>query len=305
MKKPHGRTKIHRDWFGLSAFQPGPRFLRDGSRLYLLDSVGSTNDFLRGRGDPAIGRLCAWDGWGWSADEARQLVPIVDPSPGTVVVAWHQTDGHGRQGRLWHDCGGLHLSVVVPEHRAALERGFSVWLGLITALVLRENFHLDARLKWPNDIMVRDRKLGGILLQHSGGPRNRLVIAGLGLNLDTVPDGFPADLQGAATSFAIETGRKVPLGELAGCLIARVEAELDCFETDGWQAYRSALSLLDCLLGCEVRLSGGGGVHTGRAVGIDDGGRLVLDAGNGVERIFHAGDAHLVATTPVQGDEKP
>ncbi len=295
MKRRPGKTKVHRDWFGLAGFRPGPRFLREGGRLYLLESVGSTNDFLRGRGKPAEGRFCSWDGWGWRAEELRSLPPVAAPQPGTVVVAHRQTAGRGRQGRSWRDCGGLHLSVVVPPHRAALERGFSVWLGLITVLVLREEFQLDARLKWPNDIMVRGRKIGGILLQRSGPVHDRLVVAGLGLNLDTVPDGFPAALQGAATSYAIETGQEILAGEIGGRLIARVEAELDCFEAEGWGPYRPALSLLDSLLGHDVRLAVGEQLHTGRAVGIDDGGRLILEAADGGIAIFHAGDVHLLA----------
>jgi len=289
-------AKVRRDWFGLSDFRPGPKFLRDGSALYLLDEVGSTSDFLTGRGESAEGRLCSWDGWGWSAESPRTLAPVSEPGPGTVVVAHRQLAGHGRQGRTWQDCGGLHLSVVVPPHRAALEHGFSVWLGLITVLVLREDFQLDARLKWPNDIMVRDRKIGGILLQRSGPPEKRLVVAGLGLNLATEPDQFPASLQGSATSYAIETGLVIGSGEIAGHIIARVEAELDRFQDAGWMPYRPALDLLDCLLGHEVRLSVGESVYTGRAVGIDDHGGLIISGDDGTQQIYHAGDVHLLAS---------
>jgi len=290
-----GRSKVRRDWFGLADFQPGPKFLRDGAAIYLLEAVGSTNDFLLGRGESAEGRLCTWDGWGWSAKAPGQLGPVVDPGPGTVVVAHRQTAGHGRQGRRWQDCGGLHLSVVVPSHRAELEKGLSVWLGLITVLVLREDFHLVARLKWPNDLMVRDRKIGGILLQRSGPPEKRLVVAGLGLNLATEAEDFPAELQGTATSYAIESGLVTRPGEIGGRIIARVEAELDRFQEGGWAAYQSALDHLDCLLGREVRLSVGGEVHTGRAIGIGDrGGLAIVGNADGKQQTFYAGDVHLL-----------
>ena len=67
MRHPAAGGPVHRDWFGLADFRPGARFVRDGAALYLLDEVGSTNDFLLGRGRPAPGRLCTWDGWGWNA----------------------------------------------------------------------------------------------------------------------------------------------------------------------------------------------------------------------------------------------
>ena len=135
----------HRDWFGLDRFRPGPRFVRDGARCFLLEEVGSTSDFLLGRGEPATGRICEWDGWGWRAQPLRNLRAVGEARLGTVVVAHRQTAGRGRQGRGWTDCGGLHMSCVVPNHRADFELGFSVWLGLMVVLALRDDCGLDAR----------------------------------------------------------------------------------------------------------------------------------------------------------------
>ena len=283
-----------RDWFGLDMFRPGPRFIRDGAVLHLLDDVGSTNAFLRGRGEPAPGRICTWDGWGWQAHSASLLPPVTEPRPGTVVVARRQTAGQGRQGRAWFDCGGLNLSVVVPGHRAAFERGFSVWLGLQTVLVLREDYHLDARLKWPNDIVVGERKMGGILLETTGGGDTARVVAGLGLNLETRRDGFPPALQGQATSVLLERGSAPRPGEMAGRILTRVEAALDDFGRAGWEPFRPALACLDALLGRTVELVTGSGRHRGRAVGLDDEGRLLLETRDGAVRPFRGGDVHLV-----------
>lgn len=297
-------NSVGRDWFGLNAFQPGPRFSRDGARLYLLSEVASTNDFLAGRGAVASGRLCHWAQWGWQARRRSQLSPVSDPQPGTVVVARRQTAGRGRQGRSWLDCGGLQMSVVVPRHRASFSHGFSVWLGLLTALCLREDYNVDARLKWPNDIIVRRRKLGGLLLESKGTAENAVIIAGLGLNLDTKAAGFPAELQGVATSVLLETGKTICPGELAGRLLQRIEAELDRFEQDGWQPYRHTLSCLDSLLGHQVQITGGGMRCSGRSVGIDDRGRLVLENIAGERFNFSAGDVHLLSDDPTQKEQE-
>ena len=99
MKRWFRQESVARDWFGLDVFQVGPRFLRDSGILYLLDEVGSTSEFLRGGGDPARGRLCTWDGWGWKARKQALLDPVTSPTPGTVVVARQQTVGRGRQGK--------------------------------------------------------------------------------------------------------------------------------------------------------------------------------------------------------------
>jgi BirA family biotin operon repressor/biotin-[acetyl-CoA-carboxylase] ligase len=291
---------VGRDWFGLDLFRPGPRFLRDGGCLFLLDEVGSTNDFLRGRGPAAVGRRCLWDGWGWKGLDRQTLRPPADPSPGTVVVARRQTAGKGRQGRDWRDCGGLNLSVVVPPHRATFDQGFSVWLGLITAVVLREVFQLGARLKWPNDIVVGRRKLGGILLENVGRDDRRRVVAGLGLNLGTRPADFPPDLQGRATSVRIEAGREMMPGEVAGRIIHRVEDELDRFRADGWRPYREVLVTMDSLLGRRVRVHRGAGQVNGRVEGIGEHGELLLRTDGGELRTLPAGDVHL-ETHPREG----
>ncbi len=290
----HDGAPVQRDWFGLASFTPGERFLRNGGRLYLLDSVGSTNDFLRGGGSPARGRLCLWDGWGWRAQQLADLDPVPDAGPGMVVVARYQTAGHGRQGRPWADCGGLNLSVVIPPHRVSLERGFSVWLGLMTVVMLREVLQVDARLKWPNDIVVGERKLGGILLQRQVTADQSLTVGGLGLNLLTRPGGFPAALQRTATSVFIETGREVRPAILAGALLGKVEAELDRFEIDGWAPYRESLGHLDCLLGREVQVQSIKRNHQGRAMGIDDGGALRLETPDGATELVQVGDVHIV-----------
>ena len=298
MRLRAGSGPVDRDWFGLDAFLPGPRFTRDGGQLYLLDEVGSTNDFLRGRGAEAPGRLCRWDGWGWVAQTRSRLAPVAELRPGTVVVARRQSAGRGRQGRQWVDCGGLHLSVSVPRHRAAFNRGFSVWLGLMTTLVLREGERIDARLKWPNDIVVDRRKLGGILIERAGTAAGAQVVAGLGLNLSAGRRDLPPGLRESATSLAAEGGRVPRLGDLCARLLNRVEAELDRFCDEGWGSFRPALELLDCLLGQQVRVVTRQGEWRGRAVGIDDQGALLLEReqpdGLKVVEGLRGGDVHLL-----------
>jgi BirA family transcriptional regulator, biotin operon repressor / biotin---[acetyl-CoA-carboxylase] ligase len=296
MKLSNGKNEpLSRDWFGLDSFQPGPRFIRDGGRLYLLEEVGSTNDFLLGRGGSATGRLCVAESWGWQSCSLTDVEPVNDPHSGMVVVSHRQTNGRGRQGRPWHDCGGLHMSVVIPPHRASFGRGFSVWLGLLVVLCLREEFNLDVRLKWPNDIVIGDQKLGGLLLESAGVNGRTVIVAGLGLNLDTEPGDFPVDLAGQATSLSVAGGRTVKPGEVAGSILQKVEAELDVFDSSGWDSYRPALSCVDCLLGRHVVLSSGGLEFCGKAVGIDDGGALLLENSVGETATFNAGDVHILS----------
>ena len=198
------------------------------------------------------------------------------------------------------------MSVVVPAHRAAFDRGFSVWLGLMVVLGLREQFSVDARLKWPNDIMCAGRKLGGILLEIHPTARGAAVIAGLGLNLDTGAGGFPAPLQGLATSIQRETGRRVRRGEVAGAILSRVESEIDRFDQEGWLPWRPSLECLDSLLGRQVNLQLGQENISGRGAGIDDAGNLLLDTGGARLASYAAGEVHLLTRKEDQEqDDRP
>ncbi len=293
MFEPLGKAPISRDWFGLDIFESGVRFRRKGARLFLLEEVPSTNDFLLGRGPSALGRLCQWENWGWRAFDLAQLSPMEKLQRGTVVVARHQTAGRGRQGRSWVDCGGLHLSVVIPPHPAARQKGFSVWLGLMVVMALREEFNLDARLKWPNDIRVGERKLGGILLERVGHGECYLV-AGMGLNIANKSDDFPSQLRSTATSIFLETGQKHKPGAIAGCIVRRVEDEFDRFAREGWLPWQASLSALDCLLGKQVNILSGGKSYEGRSLGIGPEGALLVENSAGETSHFYAGDVHLL-----------
>ena len=288
-----GNTHISRDWFGLDVFESGVRFRRTGARLFLLEDVPSTNDFLLGRGPSALGRICQWEDWGWRALNQAQLQPLDHLQRGTVVVARHQSAGRGRQGRSWIDCGGLHLSVVIPPHPASRTKGFSVWLGLMIVLALREEFNIDARLKWPNDVLVGSRKLGGILLEriiHGEGS----LVAGMGLNISTKIEDFPENLGSLSTSLFMETGRKYKPGAIAGCIVRRVEDEFDRFAREGWLPWQASLSALDCLLGRHVKIQSGGETYMGRCLGIGPVGALLVENAQGEINQFYAGDVHLL-----------
>ena len=124
-----------------------------------------------------------------------------------VIAAGHQTAGRGRLGRSWMDAPGKALAVsiilrpAVAADRAPLVSLLAAW-ALVGATELQ-----NAAAKWPNDLMAGGRKLGGILAEAKlhGGSVDHLVL-GAGVNLAMAEADFPPDLQGSATSMAIEGG---------------------------------------------------------------------------------------------------
>ncbi|MFI5399660.1 MAG: biotin--[acetyl-CoA-carboxylase] ligase [SAR324 cluster bacterium] len=149
---------------------------------------------------------------------------------GLVVVARRQTAGRGRMGRAWLDLPGeqLFASIVVhPRLAAADTPAVALIAGLAVAQAIRETAGLDARLKWPNDVLIRGRKVCGILVESSPGRTGapRLVI-GVGVNCQGDPDGLPPDLGGRATALSPEAGRPIPPEAVLQALLTRLDALL-------------------------------------------------------------------------------
>jgi BirA family biotin operon repressor/biotin-[acetyl-CoA-carboxylase] ligase len=136
---------------------------------------------------------------------------------GTAVVADIQTAGIGRHGHSWHseDLGGLYLSIVLrlPLTSASMPI-LTMALGLAVQRAVNDFAQVTTDLRWPNDVMLSDRKLAGILVQAAGDA----LIAGIGVNVNQ--ETFPLDLAGIATSLRRETGREYSKGELAGHIVA-------------------------------------------------------------------------------------
>ncbi len=285
-----------RDWFGVAAFDPGPACIGRGGFLYLLDEVGSTSDFLLDRGDPADGRLCRWDGWGWQVGDRQSLSPPSEPRAGSIVVARRQTTGRGRMGRSWHGGEGLAMSWLIAPLPVARAARLAVWTGLSAVQSLRELTGEPIRLKWPNDLRLHGRKLGGILLDMiMRGTQSRFV-AGIGVNVGDWGPRMPADLRDTSIALQPAPERWSTLSHLAGAIMRRWEAEAAHFLEAGWPEYRDAFEAVDDLAGRRIVLACGRETLTGVAEGIDDDGALKLRLDDGGLHRLHAGDVHITDT---------
>jgi len=130
---------------------------------------------------------------------------------GTVVLADEQTEGRGTKGRSWHSPRGqgLYASVILRPRRADLSL-LPLAAGVACLEAIREATGLEAALEWPNDIVWKHRKLGGILCEGEFlGNAVSFAVLGVGLNISQKKDGFPAALRRTATSLRIALGREV------------------------------------------------------------------------------------------------
>jgi BirA family biotin operon repressor/biotin-[acetyl-CoA-carboxylase] ligase len=192
---------------------------------------------------------------------------------GTVVTAREQTAGRGRQGRTWTAPPGRALlcSIILrdPPRLLPLAAGVSV----------AELVGADARVKWPNDVLIGDRKVAGILVE--GHPQERWAVLGIGLNVALRARDFPPELRERAATLGLEPEAIEPV-------LARLLTHLQQWIAAPPAAVLGAVRARDALLGRPVSWAAGAGT----GAGIDPDGRLLIDTSDG-RLALDAGEVHL------------
>ena len=212
---------------------------------------------------------------------------------GTVLVAESQSGGRGRLGRSWESPAGagLTFSVLLRPAPPASTWG---WLPLLTGLALARSLGSRARLKWPNDVLFGPRggKVAGILVQSGGAA----VVVGVGLNVSTSQAELPVE---TATSLLLEGHRELDRAELLVSFLDRFDGLYTAWQAHGGDAGASGLAAgyrAGCAtLGTEVAVELGTHTLFGRALDLDEGGRLLVQpTGGGALVPVAAGDVtHL------------
>ena len=237
-------------------------------------TLGSTNDRLRELADDGAGRL-------------------------TTVLAEEQTAGRGRGGRRWASPAGLGvwMSVLLRIPGEPARRLAPLVMGVAACrAVERAVPGLDARLKWPNDVLVGERKVAGVLCEGLGG---EAVVAGVGLNVAQREADFALDLDGTAASLEMLAGRPVLRAAVVGALLGEVRALLESPPPRLSGALAAELGRRDVLRDAPVALEDG---VRGVARGIDPSGRLVVEVGPGDVRPLVAGSVRRLAGGTAGGD---
>lgn len=237
-----------------------------GAALLRVDRVGSTNDLL------------------------RRLAETGAPE-GTVVVAREQSAGRGRRGRAWlSPPGGLWLSLLLrpsdpSDHRITLAAAVGSAAGI------RKVCGAAVGLKWPNDLMLKDGKVGGILVE-SAPP---LVIVGVGVNANVDLAALPAAVGASATSLSAALGRMLDLDELLAAVLEGIDDAYGTLRAGRGEEIVERWRRLSVTLGRTVRIEGGAEALEGKAVDVDAEGALVLEVAGGGRRRVIAGDVIVTA----------
>jgi BirA family biotin operon repressor/biotin-[acetyl-CoA-carboxylase] ligase len=221
---------------------------------------------------------------------------------GTVLAAEEQRQGRGRMGRRWVSPprSALMVSVLLrPAEVAPARRGWVPLLaGVAAARAVRRATGVEATLKWPNDLLVADRKLAGILAEQSGDA----IVAGLGINVSTTAEELPEPAGGAlpATSLWLEHATSLDRAALLTALLGEFEHWYRAWRRTGppgdpgTSGLRRAYLDLSATVGRDVRVERPAGpVTAGRATGLDADGQLIVEGPAGREAVSAGDVRHL------------
>lgn len=233
-----------------------------GANLFYYPSVSSTND-------------------------VAMRLAMAGAEEGTTVVAEAQESGRGRRGRTWYSPpgSGLYVSVVLRPRRFAPQ--VMLMAGVALAEGLGYSTGLLPQIKWPNDLVVQRRKLGGILAEsqpplgraRSSGTPERLdtVVLGYGINLRSAV--YPPDLADRITSIEAELGKAIERGTVAAWTLAFLATRYGELQKGQWPAILERWrDLAPTSRGSVVEWSDAGAFHRGTTEGVDDSGRLIVRA---------------------------
>lgn len=210
---------------------------------------------------------------------------------GTIIVADTQNSGYGRNSRSWASPkGGLWMSVILkpkttPEHIVK-----TVFLGAVAVVETLERFGIDARIKWPNDVLVNEKKICGILTEGSFSEKEvYYIILGIGLNVNNP---IPEELVGISTSISKVLGVRIPTEEVFKILVERLEHWYGEFlkgnDEKILQKWREK-----ALLGRNVKIIMEDKEIGGKALDIDELGALILELEDGRREKILYGDVSL------------
>jgi BirA family biotin operon repressor/biotin-[acetyl-CoA-carboxylase] ligase len=196
---------------------------------------------------------------------------------GHIVLAEEQTAGQGRHGHSWHSAAGdgVYCSLVLPQTPL-----LTLALGLATHTAIFEATGLVCDLRWPNDLMLHDRKVAGILVQAAG----RHAVAGIGINVNHTE--FPPDVAELATSLRLAAGRPLPREDILLALLPAIDAIVP---QDKSAILASFTHLSSYASGRRVQVQQPEGILEGATVGLDPDGYLIVRQDDGTDTLIVAG----------------
>ena len=248
--------------------------LRTTCKISVLDTVDSTNS------------------------EAERILANGEKEP-FAVISNHQSNGRGRLGRKWYSpaTGNINISIGFRPNINLLKlRTFTLWQGTHIAELLRSfTANNSISIKWPNDLVINEKKLAGMLTEASiDTDQVKTLIFGIGININSSTKRFPKSLSKTSTSLKDLTDRYQRIHELSAQLIKTILLAYNkCIEGYSEREIILKWEKLDALFKRNVEVSNGKDKFNGRAIGIDSEGSLKIKLRNGRIKLVKSGEVSV------------
>jgi BirA family transcriptional regulator, biotin operon repressor / biotin---[acetyl-CoA-carboxylase] ligase len=217
---------------------------------------------------------------------------------GAVFLADTQEKGRGRLGRVWLSPpgGNIYMSIILrPQIETKDATLITIMAAVASANAMRKTTGLNISIKWPNDLMCHERKIGGILSELKTDQKGILFsVIGIGINVNTDTDSFPEDVREIATSVKKETGRLFSREEIVAEILNEINNWYMILKSMKREVLLAEWQRLTSTLGKEVIVVIGQETYKGFAETIDDEGMLILRLPSGEMRRIHSGDVTVL-----------
>jgi len=215
---------------------------------------------------------------------------------GTVVIAETQTHGKGRLGRRWiSPRGGTWFSVVLRPAIGSKDAPKIVFMAAVAiAKTIRNMLRLTAKTKWPNDVLVHNKKVCGLLAETSISDDNiNFIVLGIGINSNVDTNAFPKELTGSLTSLKKEAKREIPREEFLQALLKEMEHYYNEFTQGRFTQILEEWKSLTDMIGKDVEVVSFKERFEGRTIDVDQDGALIVKLKNGSIKRLLSGDASI------------
>jgi len=243
-----------------------------GREIFFYEKVGSTNTV------------------------ASNLAEAV--AEGTVIIADTQEKGRGRLGRVWVSPPGenIYMSIILqPQIETKDATLITIMAAVASANALRKTTGLNISIKWPNDLICHERKIGGILTELKTDQKGILFsVIGIGINVNTDIDAFPEDVREIATSVKNETGKLFLREEIVAEILNEIHNWYMILKAMKREVLLAEWQRLTSTLGKEVIVVIGQETYKGFAEAIDDEGMLILRLPSEEMKRIHSGDVTVL-----------
>jgi BirA family transcriptional regulator, biotin operon repressor / biotin---[acetyl-CoA-carboxylase] ligase len=281
-------SELRKSGYSIEAVQ------KRGYRLLTSPDLVTAEEVSLYTGEGTFGKKVTYKTSVKSTQEIAHTLAREGAVEGSIVIADEQTGGRGRLGRAWQSPSGtgIWMSLILrPEIPLQKAPQLTLLIAVAASRAIEKVTGLEAAIKWPNDLLIKGKKVAGILTElQAEADSIHSVIVGIGMNVNQEKKHFSEEISEIATSLAIEGGKNYKRAEIAGAVLQEIENLYRSYLDKGFAVIKLLWEARAYSLGKRITARSVTGSITGYAKGITDEGVLLLEDDNGEIHSIYSAD---------------